>query len=77
MTGARQALLGRAAIESLNIVQKMDAIGVTKNYKERFSNLFKGLGKFDARDYKIKLKSVAKPYALNAPKRVPVLSCKR
>ena len=72
VTGARQALLGRPAIESLNIVQKMNAIGVTKNYKEKFPHLFKGLGKLDGPDYKIKLKPDAKPYALSTPRRVPV-----
>ena len=70
MTGARQALLGRQAIESLNIVRKIDAIGFTKDYKERFPNLFKGLGKLNGPDYKIKLKSDAMPYALNTPRRV-------
>ena len=72
VTGARQALLGRPAIESLKIVQKMDAVEVTKNYKERFPKLFKGLGRLDRPDYKIKLKPDAKPYALSSPRRVPV-----
>ena len=50
----------------------MDAIDVTKNYKERFSNLFRGLGRLDGPDYKIKMKSDAKPYTRSTPRRVPM-----
>lgn len=40
--------------------------------KEKFPNLFKGLGKLDGPDYLIKLKPDAKPHAITTPRRVPV-----
>ena len=40
--------------------------------KEKFPNLFKGLGKLDGPDYVIKLKPDAKPHAISTPRRVPV-----
>ena len=63
VNGARNALLGRPAIETLAIVQ-VDAVEAT--------NLFTGLGKLPGPDV-IKLKPEAKPYALSTPRRVPVL----
>ena len=41
--------------------------------KEKFPNLFKGLGKLDGPDYVITLKPDAKPHAISTPRRVPVL----
>ena len=72
VTGARQALLGRPAIESLQLVEKINAIEVNKEYKAQFPKLFTGLGKLDGPDYVIKLKPDAKPFALTTPRRVPV-----
>ena len=40
--------------------------------KEKFPNLFKGLGKFGDPDYLIKLKPDTKPPAIGTPGRVPV-----
>ena len=44
VNGARNALLGRPAIETLAIVQKVDAVEAT-NLNEKFPGLFTGLGK--------------------------------
>lgn len=55
VTGARQALLGRPAIEALNIVQKVNAVEANE-FNAKFPTLFKGLGKLVGPDYTIKLK---------------------
>ena len=69
--GARQALLGRPAIEALKVVEKVNEVEA-KDFKANFPKLFKGLGKLDGPDYVIKLKPDAKPHALCTPRRVPV-----
>ena len=71
VNGTRNALLGRPAIETLAIVQKVDAVEAT-NLNAKFPGLFTGLGKLRGPDYVIKLKSEAKPFALSIPRRVPV-----
>ena len=68
---ARLALLGRPAIETLKIVQAVNAVEA-EEVKEKFPNLFKGLGKLDGPDYVIKLKLDAKHHAISTPRRVPV-----
>ena len=70
--GARQALLGRPAIESLNLVGRIGAVGTDDTYRQQFPGLFKGLGNLDGPDYVIKLKPEAKPFALSTPRRVPI-----
>ena len=71
--GLSQALLGRPAIESLQIIQQVNISYVhataSEHYKEKFSKLFKGLGKTDWQ-YTIKLDSRARPYNLSVPCRV-------
>lgn len=59
--GARQALLGRLAIESLKLVKKVNAVNADNVYKENFPKLFPGLGRLDSLDCVIKLKPEAKP----------------
>ena len=71
VNGAHNALLGRPAIETLAIVQQVDAVEAT-NLNAKFPGLFTGLGKLRGPDYVIKLKPEAKPFALSTPRRVPV-----
>lgn len=71
VTGAWLALLGCPAIVGLRIVQKVNAVEA-EEVKEKFPNLFKGLGKLDDPDYLIKLKPDTKPHAISTPWRVPV-----
>ena len=71
VNGARLALLGRPAIDTLKIVQTVNA-AEAEELKEKFLNLFKGVGKLYGPDYVIKLKPYAKPHALSTPRRVPV-----
>ena len=75
VTGARQALLGRPAIEALNIVQKVNAVEANE-FNAKFPTLFKGLGKLVGPDYTIKLKPDETPHAISTPRRVhvPLLS---
>ena len=71
VNGARLALLGRPAIETLKIVQTVNTVEA-EEVKEKFPNLFKGLAKLDGPDYVIKLKPDAKPHAISTPRRVAV-----
>ena len=67
-------LLGKPAIEALNLVKVVNA--VEESYKEyeqaRNPKLFKGLGKLDGK-YQIYLKDNAVPYAVNTPRRIALL----
>ena len=73
----RIPLLGRPAIEALNLlsrvqVDRVDDIGTPlPNIPEMFPKLFTGLGKIEG-DYQIKLNPDAVPYSLNTPRRVPL-----
>ncbi|GFR59560.1 transposon Ty3-G Gag-Pol polyprotein [Elysia marginata] len=77
----KEALLGRPAIQSLNIIQRMNTITepdegkggcqqnttlTEENIKEKFPQLFTGLGKFD-KNYTIELKEEAKPFSVSTP----------
>ena len=70
MTGGRQALLSCPAIESLQLVENINAIEVNKDYKAQFPKLFTGL--VHGPDYVVKLKPDAKPFTPTTPRRVPV-----
>ena len=67
----KTALLGRPAIEALNLVKVVNA--VEESYKEyvqaRHPKLFKGLGKLDGK-YHIQLKDNAVPYVVNTRRRI-------
>ena len=71
VNGARLVLLGRPVIETLKVVQTVNAVEA-EEVKEKFPNLFKGLCKLDGPDYIIKLKPDAKPHAISIPRKVPV-----
>ena len=62
-------LLGCPAIESLEILIRI--VSDEKTPKEKFPNLFQGLGKLGG-DYHISLKPGAIPYSLDTPRRVPI-----
>ena len=55
-------LLGRPAIESLEILARIGSTTVKKTPKEKFPGLFQRLGKLD-REYHIALKPGATPYS--------------
>ena len=66
----RRALLGKPALEALNIVALVEPIQEPDIY-DRFPQVFKGLGKLSG-SYTIKLKEGATPFALTTPRRVPI-----
>ena len=69
-------MLGRPAIESLQIVQRVQGVQTGKlNPVQRFPSLFQGLGKLQG-EYTIKLQEGVKPYALTTPRRVAILLLK-
>lgn len=65
-------LLGLPAIQSLQLLQQVANIHKPgEQYKAMFPKVFSGLGKLEG-SYKIKLSEGAVPYALSAPRRVPL-----
>lgn len=71
--GLTEALLGRPAIQELEILQQVNvsALSASERYRKKFPKLFNGLGKTDW-EYKISLDSQAKPYSITVPRRVPI-----
>ena len=68
--GLKVNLLGLPAIKALNILQRLDAIGVEKSeIQEQYPKLFKGLGTL-GEEYKIELREGATPYCLYTPRNV-------
>lgn len=72
-------LLGRPAIEKLKLLQwkridtvKNESLMTKENVAGEFPNLFGGLGKVKDVSHRIKIKSNAEPFAVNAPRRVPL-----
>ena len=70
INGLRKALLGRPAIEALQVVKQVEPVQTNKVAKQ-FPELFQGLGRLKD-SYKIQLLSEAKPFALTTPRRVAV-----
>ena len=62
-------LLGRPAIQGLELVKVVSAVDKQLQIQEQFPSLFQGLGKLDG-DYTIQILEGAKPFALSAPRRV-------
>ena len=70
MKGLHKALLGRPAINSLNIIQQIQPVHALNAFSQ-FPELFTGLGRLKD-NYTIKLTDDAKPFALITPRRVVV-----
>ena len=64
----RTPLLGRPAIEGLNLVSRIQPVQ-TESVVEMFPSVFQGLGRLKD-SYAIKLGSDVKPFALTAPRRI-------
>ena len=75
--GLRFSLLGLPAIQALHLMKRLDDTTMelfpltTSNIRERFPELFQGLGNL-GEEYHIKLKPGAKPLSLYTPRRVPL-----
>ena len=63
-----KALLGKPAIESLNLITRIDSID-KDSCRAKYPELFTGLGSLKG-EYKIKLKPNSVPFALTTPRRV-------
>ena len=65
-----KALLGCPAIKALQILSFVEPVQASDIFMQ-FPQLFTGLGKLQD-SYKIKLRNDAKPFALNAPRRIAI-----
>ena len=72
--GSERPLLSRYASQSLNLINKVDAI-CSEEYKNNIVNqypdLFKGLEEIEG-EYKINLVENSTPFALTKPRKVPL-----
>ena len=70
--GLTRSLLGKPAIEHLNLISRIDAVNEQElNPFTQFPKLFTGLGELQG-DYNIQLEPGAKPFAISTPRRVAV-----
>ena len=69
----QEPLLGRPAIEALGLLQLVSVLRVPAltDVKREFPGLFAGLGKLK-KTYKISMKEDAVPFAVTAPRRIPL-----
>ena len=67
--GLQQPLIGRPAIESLNLLSRINIVSSADKFVSIYPDLFRGLGTFGA-EYDITLKEDAKPLTLSTPRRV-------
>ncbi|UYV79065.1 hypothetical protein LAZ67_17000981, partial [Cordylochernes scorpioides] len=66
-----EPLLSRRACELLNLARRIEVVATRINPIKEFPEVFEGLGQI-GNPYEIKLKPVAKPYAVHTPRRVPI-----
>ena len=64
-------LLGRPAIEALELVARVGAIQEKKRPEQLFPELFQGFGKLEG-EYTIKLQEGAEPFSPMTPRRVAI-----
>lgn len=70
VAGMKNSLLGRPAIQSLNLLAKVCSVkSTTSRIIAEHPKLFHGLGNLDG-EYHIELKEGAKPFALSTPRRI-------
>ena len=65
-----QPLLGKPAIEKLSLIQFTEEVVMSQPWRETYSQLFQGLGCFEAK-CTIRTKSSVEPFALAVPRKVP------
>ena len=72
--GLQRPLLSRPVSQSLNLINKIDAIN-KRDYRtdivKQYPKLFKGLGEIEG-EYEIKLNENLKPFTLTVPRKVPL-----
>ncbi|CAB4035810.1 Hypothetical predicted protein, partial [Paramuricea clavata] len=73
--GLERSLLGRQAAHSLNLLNCVDALNsneMKESAKEKYPNLFTGLGQIKDQEYDIKVAHEATPFAITVPRQVPI-----
>ena len=73
--GFQRSLLGRQAVQNLNLLNRVDALnsnGMKESVKEKYPNLFTGLGQIKDQEYDIKITHEATPFAITVPRQVPI-----
>ncbi|GFS00231.1 Pol polyprotein [Elysia marginata] len=74
LDGLEQPLLGRPAIEALNLLQRINSVKGTQesvDFKKEFPELFTGLSNLQ-KEYKIQLKDDVVPPKISSPRRIPL-----
>ena len=74
VNGLQQPLVGRPAIQSLNLVSRIEVVQTSSEQERiihKFPELFTGLGSMKGK-YHIKLKSDATPFILTTPRRIAI-----
>ena len=66
----KRPLLGRPAIEALKLIERVNAVD-NDQYRKEFPELFTGLGRMK-NVYTIRLQENAQPFAITAPRRLPL-----
>ena len=70
--GLKKPLLGKPAIQALNILQRINTVSSSKvEPKTEYPELFQGLGRID-NAYTVRLKEDAKPFSIASPRRLPL-----
>ena len=70
--GLKQPLLGKPAIQALEILKRINAVSSSKvEPKTEYPELFRGLGKME-NAYTVRLKEGAKPFSIASPRRLPL-----
>ena len=73
MENLKEPLLGRPAINALNLVQKVDTIHcddsrrIEQEVKKMYPNLLKGLGELEG-EFSVKLTPGSAPYVITTPR---------
>lgn len=77
VTGLKEPLLGKPAIEALHLIERVNSIkqGMCQ-YKREFPELFTGLGKLKT-VYTIRLSENAQPFSIATPRRLPLPMMKK
>ncbi|KAI5725500.1 hypothetical protein M8J77_016303 [Diaphorina citri] len=73
ISGLSRALLGKPAIRTLGLFQRIHEIGFSKQipWKKLYADSFDKLGSIDG-EYKIELNDDAKPYAITTPRTISI-----
>ena len=73
VSGLQNALVGRPAIQALNLVARLETVNNDPKQQmiKKFPELFTGLGTMQG-EYQIKLKADATPFVLTTPRRIAV-----